>query len=432
MRIASVFLIAAVALGSGCATAKPKWKPTSAETFSKPVGLQEAVTLAESQDLRVEEWSARNAIAKAAVRQAWTPPNPTLTLGWEDVGLKDAAGKSQTAPSVGVSYPILFWITRPWEISAARHRRQAAEQTILAEKRDLAAEVGTSWYEIAALMRKQRLAEEAVSTSEQDLRFVQRSRELGSASALDVERAEAELLKVEATLADVSSALRTSQLSFAFALGADRPAYPVVEESVDWEAAAPNEAKLPAAESSPEVVAAREEAIAAGNDLSVEFARIVPLSDTQAGVSRKNGPDGMSTAYSADVPIPLFDWNQAGIARARAGRILAEIAAERARRDATLRSATAWDQWTTARAKYLQTTIPLQEKSSHLGTAGARLFAEGQIDYSEFMQTRRDATEASTAAVDAWQNARTAEWRLLCLASLTPEEATADDAHPAR
>lgn len=431
MKIVRMVIVSMVLLAGGCASTATHWKPAPVESFAKPLGLQEAVAMAQRQDLRSGEWKARYTAATAAVTKAWIPPNPTANFGWEDIGLKDVSGKSLMAPSIGVSYPVLFWITRPWEIASARHRKTAEEQTVLAEKRNLAADVGHRWFELAALSRKVKLCGEAVNEAEEGLRYARAGVEAGSASTLDASRAEVELLRSKADAADAETSRRSAQLAFAFSLGADHPAYPEVEDVItkDLEPvpeAMKNRRKAELAE----VTAAMESAKAAHDDLAVQYAGIVPLTDVQASASRKNGPDGMSDAYSVDIPIPLFDWNSAGIAQAKAQRTLSEIAAERARRDASQLEASAWDQWAAARSKYEQFIMPIHEKSAALNEAGNTLFSEGEIGYPEYLQLQRDTTATSLSAVDAWLDARSSEWTLLCLLGTMP--AGEADAHPDR
>ncbi|CAN5244460.1 TolC family protein [soil metagenome] len=424
-RIVIVFLAGLLAIG--CAASSPPWQPATAQSFAKPLTMKEAIALAESQDLLSAEWKARQKAAGAAVRQAWTPPNPTLNLAWEDVGLKDAAGASQSTSSVGVSYPVLFWITRPWEIASARHRQAAAEQTILAEKRDLAIEVGTSWLDISALAQKERFATDAVDEASDSLRFVSTERSLGDASSLDETRAEAEVLRARAELADVVAAKRAAQLAFAFALGADRPYFPDVSDAMPAkDESIPPAMMLPSTNGPafPEVAAARESMRAAQADVTAEYMRILPLTDTQGSVLRKNSPDGMSNSYGVDVPIPLFDWNSAGIARARAERLLASIGAERTRRQAAQRLSANWENWKASREKYLTLVTPLQEKSRSIGHAGQTLFEQGEISYADYLQSRRDATVDALAAVDSWRDARAAEWTLLCLVNGASDRAS--------
>lgn len=71
MRILRAPLLVLVfALATGCATSTPKWTPPSDSVFAKPITLMQAVTLAQTEDLRVAEWTARHRLAKSAVRRA--------------------------------------------------------------------------------------------------------------------------------------------------------------------------------------------------------------------------------------------------------------------------------------------------------------------------------------------------------------------------
>jgi len=417
MSMIRLIILPLLLMLGGCASRDTHWNPVPATTFDKPLTLEQAVSLAAHQDLRVAEWKARYQSAQSAVQQAWLPPNPTLNLAWEDIGLKDAAGKSASTSTVGVSYPILFWITRPWEIASARHRKRAEELAIESEKRDLAIEVGQRWFEIATLSQKEELARLSMGQAEDGLRYTQAFRDSGGGSQVEVKRSEADLLQSQSELADITMSKRSAQLALAFALGADTPFYPEVEASLDGDiikSISPRSIEETSAQQ-PDVISANESARAIRADLSAEYARTVPLTDSQGSAGRKHARDGNSTNYGLDIPIPIFDWNQAGISQARAAENMAQISAERTRREATRRQADAWDRWESTATKYKSISRLLRERAETVASDGKELFEAGRITYADYLQLRRDSIAQQMIAVDAWSDARIAEWTLLML-----------------
>ena len=124
---------AALFLMAGCATpAAPTWKPLRPDDFSQPLTLARSLELARANDVRVMEWQARLDAARAGIISAKAIPNPTVSLTWEDLGLKDETGKSLATRTDAISYPIFFWW--PWtkKVAAANAARRAEEEAIRA------------------------------------------------------------------------------------------------------------------------------------------------------------------------------------------------------------------------------------------------------------------------------------------------------------
>src|SRR4051812_17373121 len=92
-----ITIVAAAAVISGCAPMlppQPCWNPPPASTWDHPLGFNEALALALESDVSAADWCAREKAAQAELVSAQVLPNPVLGRTWEDIGLKDAAGKS--------------------------------------------------------------------------------------------------------------------------------------------------------------------------------------------------------------------------------------------------------------------------------------------------------------------------------------------------
>jgi outer membrane protein TolC len=138
------------------------------------------------------------------------------------------------------------------------------------------------------------------------------------------------------------------------------------------------------------------------------------LADTTASGGRKSAPEGRSRQFSFEVPIPLFDWNQAGIRRANAELLAARAEEERTRR-AVLASATlAWERYQAAALKWGRFAKSLAAMAKKNQRSASRLFAAGEIDYEDLLMTGRDLNRVQVNEVDAWRDLTTAAWTLAC------------------
>jgi len=166
--------------------------------------------------------------------------------------------------------------------------------------------------------------------------------------------------------------------------------------------------------SDPAYAKAKAERQAAEASLQLEYRRILPLSDASASAERKRAPDGKSWALSFDSPIPLFNWNQGGIEKARAELLTALAEEEKARREVMAHLSEAWEDWRTARWRHEAYSMQIATQRAQLAADAQELFAAGEIGYTELLQARREWREAELAAVDSWRDSQIASWKILC------------------
>lgn len=400
----------------------PEWHPVDPARFEKPLALGECVALARANAVRASEWEARLAAARAGISEAKAVPNPTVSMEWEGIGLRDAEGTSLETQKTTVNYPILFWWPRAYKVAAAEANRRAEEASVRSEQRKLVAEVGGSWFDLVADQRRVTIAQAILDNARAGLRLAQKGKDLGSASAYDVERAEAEVLTAEGAVAGAENARRLDQLSFAFALGAARPAFPQADDTEAAGSGAP--AALGPAETVPDDLLAlalaadptwrkaRELVEAAEQELHVQQVSAVPLADVVGGAGRNHEADGAGTMATGEVPVPLFNWNGAAIEKARAGLLAARTEEEQARRDVVSALSQDWERVRAAVRQWEAFAHPKAEKRAKVESSARKLFEAGEIDYTELLQAERDLQDARMDEVDAWRDASTARWTL--------------------
>lgn len=426
-------LVLAPLLAAGCATpVAPAWRPVPAEALAGPLSLADCLRIARTSDLREARWRARREEAAAGLATARAIPNPVFQPSWEDMGLRDAAGKSLATATYGFSYPVFFWWPRSADIKAAQAQAAAAEADTRAERKTLDEEIGAAFFEMAGARRKAAVGVELLAEARNGARLVREMFKLGSAAGREVELAELEEAQAESELLNAQSDESMKGIALAFALGADRPVRPRLQEEIaeipppttfpedgGTTATAPPEALFEAVfAGDPACASAKAGRIAAEQALAGAQRRAIPLASAQAVGGPKRAPEGRALNFSFEVPIPLFDWNRAGIQSARAALLSAQAREEEARRTVAARLAKSWGEYQTARLQYRRFRQMLASRERMSG--GAReLFSQGQVDYAELLRARREWRQSELTAADSWAAMQAAAWRLTVLTAPT-------------
>jgi cobalt-zinc-cadmium efflux system outer membrane protein len=416
---------------SGCvsqSTSSPQWKPLDTSKLSEPLTLEKCLELAHDNDVQLAQWKARLTAAHAELISAKTIPNPTFGPSWDDIGLKDSEGTNIGNVIYGFSYPIFFWLPREKEIAAAKAHSNAEAEAVLSEQRQLAVEIASAYFGLVADQRKIKLSENLLQVANESMRLVSKQKELQIASDYDIERIKAEQLKSQSDLLNAVNQLRLDQLSFAFALGADRPFYPDVVDCNDdfirdlsLVTKDLNDVNIPdsiieaALQASPDWKEKKAALLAAENQLQAEYRKVIPLAETAASAGPKDAAEGWGSAYTIEVPIPLFDWNQGGVSRAKAELAAAQAEEEKARRDAIALVSQAWWKYRSLSAQWTKYISSLNELAQKNERSASRLFEAGQIGYADYLLAQRDSKQAQLDSLDTWQETSSAAWSLSCI-----------------
>ncbi len=409
---------------TGCATHKleVQWTPLDASAFSNPLTLEQCLDLAEKNDIRTAQWKARLQTAHAGLTEARALPNPTLALTWDDIGLKDEAGVSVSSLTYGVTYPIMFWWSRGLKIKAAKINQESEAAAVASEKRQLAIDMASAYFNLVADQRRVALEENIAKDAGEQYRLAVEQGSLNDISAFAVEQARLDMAKAESDFKETQHQLRTDQLSFAFALGADHPVYPAVvdcgddylqPEGVSAQDETLSEGALKAAvEKDPDYVQKKLAADYAAAKLGIEKENSIPLADTVASGGPKVSDEGNSSAYSLEVPIPLLDWNKAGRENAHAQLLTSMADEEQARRDAVSKITSSYESYRALAWKWTQYASGASEQAEKNSKSNIRLYEMGRISYGEMLQSQRDLISVRLEAVDTWQQLSTAAWEL--------------------
>jgi outer membrane protein, heavy metal efflux system len=420
-----LILLAALLLIAGCALqtpAPPKWTPIDASSLEGTLTLEKCLELAKNNDIKVVQWKARLDAVHAELRQSKIFPNPSVGISWEDIGLKDDLGESISSVTYGISYPIFFWWPRAEKIKAAKINQLAEETAVISEQRQLEIEIASAYFNIVADQKKAALAEDILNNYGELLRLAKKQNELNEISGFSLEQARLELLKAESDLKDAQNTLRADQISFAFALGADHPVYPVLADSGDkyihpegipLDKNELTEEDLNAAvQNDPDYMEKQIAADYAASKLRIEKLNAIPLVDVSGSGGVKKSQEGDSKTYSLEVPLPLFDRNQAGIESAYADLRTAQADEEKARRDAIVKITTNWEQYQSLAWRWEQYSSSLNKLAEKNSKTSARLYEMGRMSYSEMLQSQSEYKDTQMLAADDWRDLCIASWLL--------------------
>jgi len=384
--------------------------------------LEKCLELAKSNQIRVVQWKARLDAAHAELRQSKILPNPAFGIEWEDIGLEDELGKSLSAVTYGVSYPILFWLTYPEKIKAAKLNQMAEKNAVLSEKRQLEIDIASAYFNIVAEQRKVVLSEEIAKGYSELFRLAQKQNQQGDVSGFSVEKARLEMNKAESELMDAQNQLKVDQMSFAFALGFDHPYYPVLvdcgykylyPEGIANDKEDLAESELDAAvQKDYDYIAKQIASEYAASKLRIEKLNAIPFADASGSGGLKKSPEGDSKTYSAEIPIPLFDHNQAAIESTYAELRTAQADEEKARRDAIVKITSSWEQYRALAWKWEQYSNGSGSLAENNSKAAARLYEMGRMSYSEMLLARDEHKNIQMEAVDTWRDLCTASWTI--------------------
>jgi cobalt-zinc-cadmium efflux system outer membrane protein len=410
---------------AGCALqtpAPPKWTTIDPSALEGQLTLEKCLELAKNNQIQVVQWKSRLDAAHAELRQSKILPNPTLGISWEDIGLEDELGKSVSTVAYGISYPIFFWWTYPEKIKAAKLNQLSEQTAVLSEQRQLETEIASAYFNIVAGQKKLSLAEDILDNYSELLRLAKKQNQLNEISGLSLEQARLEMLRAESDLQDAQSQLRADQMSFAFALGADRPFYPVLmdceEKYIHPEGIPLDNNELTeedlneGLQNDYDYISKQIAADYAASKLRIEKLNAIPLVNVSGSAGKKDSPEGDSTTYSVDIPIPLFDRNQAGIESAYAELRTAQAEEEKARRAAIEKITTKWEEYRTLAWKweqYSKNSNQLAEKNSR---TASRLYEMGRISYTEMLQSQHEYKTIQIEAADDWRDLCTASWEI--------------------
>ena len=405
-------------MGTGGVSVSENYDPQTHFDPSHPLTVEACVKLALGSDLTARSFEARLKAAHGAAEAAASWPNPTIEYNVEDIG--NVLGRQrQLLQQEIVHYPIFTWWTKGLEADVARADEARAAASVEDDRRLLRLEIGRAYYELLASDEAVKNEAEAVEIAQRLAEATQKRLALGDASRLDAQRAKAEALDARRDLAKAVRDRTVDGISFALALGAERPV-PVTLAS-GWPGELPSEVATASTESlvaralegRPDVRESEAAALKATKALSLEERKALPLTDWQVAGGASEGPEGYGAIFNLQATLPIFDLNGGNKTRARAELESALTDLEKTRRTVAFEVESALVSFCRARDSLEQFAVPIRDARQENLDASRRLFTAGEVSYVDLLQAQRDAVAARRGLVDAEKESALARWRLV-------------------
>lgn len=367
------------------------------------VTLRDAVTLAllQSPGLAAFAWETR--AREARILQAGRPPNPVVSVLFEDAGARRLAGGGLDEPIQPQATIQLSQLVELGGKRASRERLAALDRDLAAwdyeaARIDVLTEVTQAFTDLLA-------AQDAVAQIERTTRLVEEVQQsvglrvaAGAVSPIEETRAGVAAASVRVELARARRALEAGRTRLALLWGASTPAFTAVEGTLQRDPAPPPPFGVLAAgiEQNPELARWTAEVLQREAAVAVERSKAVPDVSVFAGYRRFTRVAAGAVVAGASIPLPLFDRNRGGIqeAQARAARAFEERRAAGSRVAAALAGAyaalaSAYDEVTTLRSAVL----PGSQQAFDAVSEGYRL---GRFDYLDVLESQRTLIGAGT------------------------------------
>lgn len=374
-----------------------------------PLSLDNLLRLTVQRNPRLEVRGFQVEEARGRAVQAGLYPNPTVSVGGEEMGSRDGPGGILTAPQV--SQTIVTGGKLSLSRAAAMREVDQATLALLAERFVVFTAVRQGFFEAVTAQRRVEILGDLVGLAEKSYEATKKLFEAKLVARLDVLQLQAELDRLKA---DQAAAHREYEAAFrrlAATVGA--PDLPVSPLAGSLDAPLPRYEYEPAAKAvlavhptlrSAQVGVARAQ-------LLLRRAQAEPLPNVTvgAGYVRNNIDRGDQWTFQVGVPIPLWNRNQGNIATARAGVGQAAAQVRQAENDLLGQLATAFGLYAAALERverYRTRVLPVVRESFDIAV---QTYKGGQFEYLRVLEAQRAVAQANLeynrSLGDAWRAA---------------------------
>lgn len=362
--------------------------------------------------------------AEADLTSADHAPLPTLSgkVGQLDlqngVGAGDPLGRKRLDKSIGIDWT--------WERGDKRlHRTRAAQRTLAATRADTAETavqqmlaVQAAYYDWLGARERLRLLRETAAVAREATQTANRRRDAGDLSAQDALRVEIDGERVVADLRTAQADLERAEIALT-PLVRQPDLLAARDEAVQWPSLPEPRAEWAADGSAADLqqradvraAQARAEAARA----AVESALALRKPDPTWGISFDHYP-GVSNRLielRVQIPLPIGYQFQGEIARAQSDLTQAELAAEKALRDAKLEQERLATEARSQRDRARQFRDQIVPRASTVLRQAEFAFARGAIPLTDLLDARRTHRSTQLDALAAQLDAAKAETALL-------------------
>lgn len=278
-------------------------------SLSDTITEEQAVWIALVNNAAFQEALSNVGLAEADILQAQTLPNPTLSMLFP-------AGPKQL--EFAVKYPVEAMWLRPKRIEIAKLDADNVAKTLQQSSLDLVRDVRIAYTNLSLAKERVKLANKAVDLSRQVAKLVDARRRAGTALELESTTAKSDELQAKQELAQLEDGITLAKNRLAKFLGVGLSDFSISTSGLDTSPSVPDDSNAllnDAFAARPDLRAAEiaiESAMKRAGLAESEAYKLTAVLDTNGSGSDFEAGPGI------DLPIPIFDRNKAGKARAKA------------------------------------------------------------------------------------------------------------------
>jgi len=350
--------------------------------------------------LRSYSWNVR--AAEADWLQAGRWPNPEVKVEFDGVG-----GSGERKNFDGAE--IYFGLSQLIELGGKRNKRielaaiegQASGWSYETIRLAVFADVVNAYVGVLAAQQRLELIGELVRLSEELMRSVARRVDAGKDSPLEKTKATVVLSNTRIQHQRAVRDVELARLRLASTWGGNDPEFERAAGQLDSPSPVPPFEELVALLMlNPEIARGALQADRKKAALDLEKAIAIPDITISGGVKRLNEFEDNVVVFGVEVPLPLFDRNQAGIRRAEYE--LAGINAEYEEIHSRIRIELA-DAYTELASAYME-AVELQqnvlEGAETVFVGSRKSYDQGKVDYLKLLDAQRTMFEAKVHYID--------------------------------
>lgn len=382
-------------------------------TIPQRLTIEEAVRLAVARNPQAAAARTLLDLAEAGKLEAQLRPDPAVSFESEGYPLFESP-----RPSFFDNQELTVRVDQELETAGRRGLRKeaaalgsdAAKLTLRDRLRVLELAVRRTYFQLVLAQADGQVARASLDEIDRVLSLSRERARLGEIARADVRRLEVERLRFAEDVFSAELALKNARSALLALLGAGDLSQPIEASDALAMPEARGTPVLPASgtpsldasglESRPDLLAARAEAVRAETETRLQRALRSPNVTVGGGYRRDFGAD--TVVFGVTVPLPLWNRNQGGVARAEAERQLAvlNLAAVELEVRLDIQQAANAAEIARARAEYVEgEVIDSAREARDVVSESYRLGADDLIDFLDAQRAFRDTLRAYNRAL---------------------------------
>ncbi len=377
--------------------------------ISAPLTLEGLEQRALASNPSVHRLAALVRAARANTLQVGLPPNPTV--GYE--------GQQLGSGGLAEQHGVLFTqeIIRGGKLqlnrAVADRERMRLEQDLAAQEQRVLTDVRIAYYQVLLAQRQIEVADNLVRIGGEGSKSVDALYQAKEVGRVDILQAQLEIENAQILQRNAMNRHDSAWRTLAALLGDPNlpPQLLVGDPLAEVKDFSFDSARERMLRESPEISGAEMEVARAR--AAVQRARVEPVSDIDFeglvnwqdnGIGGK--PDG---GVRVSLPMPVFNRNQGGIAKAEHELVAAEEAVSQLQLSLQSRLAPVFEQYANSKSqveKYQKTILPAAEESLVLSR---KMYSAGEADYTAMLTIQRTYSQTQLNYLDAVRALRVAE-----------------------